>query len=282
MGLLDKHLYGDFPGESDKAGLLGILPPSVLERIKVGALLPAPAVPQAAPARMPNVTPQAASVQTPAPTYDAITGVDRDALLQAIIKRETRGEKDPFIFTRVDGESKDPVENLKEARIKARKAKLSSAFGPAQINYTLAGDVLKHNKNLDDDFKEYLKDFILDGKTRIRMFKDNHQWPLDISDRENYEKYMGGGKGTVTQDRHDKYYNRLTQLALDEKLKILKEQGKDPTVENIAGAWYGGTAEKTKNYTDGVGEYYKENVRPAQALAKTGPRSTAYAPGLLN
>jgi len=43
MGLLDKHLYGDFPGESDKAGLLGILPPSVLERIKMGALLPAPA-----------------------------------------------------------------------------------------------------------------------------------------------------------------------------------------------------------------------------------------------
>ena len=42
MGLLD-YLHGDHPGESDKAGLLGILPPSVLERIKMGALLSAPA-----------------------------------------------------------------------------------------------------------------------------------------------------------------------------------------------------------------------------------------------
>jgi hypothetical protein len=207
--------------------------------------------------------------------------VDKDVLLQSIVKRETRGEKDPFIFTRVDGKSKnkDPdlrfKENLKairddlatakENREKTGKlslnVKLSSAFGPAQITYTLANAVRKKNPNIDEGFKEYLDAFIKEGENRINAYR----WKTGAVP----DKYKGGGKGAITQEKHDKYYNRLTQLALGEKLRILTEQGKPLTVENISGAWYGGEADAIKEYTDAVGEYYNEIMGRKNALLRT-------------
>ena len=219
--------------------------------------------------------------QMPGFSSPSIPGVSTPVLTKALIKNETGSYTDPFTFTRVDGESKnkDPdlrfKENLKAIRddlATARKnrektgklvfkVKLSSAFGPAQITYTLANDVRKNNPDIDEGFKEYLDAFIKEGENRINAYRYSI-YGENVPDRYKSSHKKGMGKGAITQEKHDKYYGRLTQLAIEEKMKLLTEQGKPLTVENIARVWYAGKPKATEKFIKNVLGYYKKFVNP--------------------
>ena len=211
----------------------------------------------------------------------AIPGIaNTPAFVKALIKKETGPYPDSFIFTLVDG---DPdLIGKKTLAQQAKDGEMSSAFGPAQITYELAETIrdAQANKKLlnnSPEFKEYLTAIIKQGRKRINSFRDSETTPVPPN-------YIGGGKGNIPQVDHDKHYGRLIQLALEAKMRILTAKGKPFTVENMSGAWYAGKPKATEKFIEDVVGFYKENVRPYQELAKTGPRSTMYAPtsGLLN
>ena len=85
---------------------------------------------------------------------------NREKLKSSIVDVETGGEKNPFVFTRVQPRDKKSI---------------SSGFGPAQITYTLAQDVLNRASNLPDDrgFRDYLSAFIRQGKDRVNAYRKN-------------------------------------------------------------------------------------------------------------
>jgi hypothetical protein len=210
----------------------------------------------------------------------AIPGIaNTPAFVKALVKKETGSYTDPFIFTLVDG---DPDSKKKTLAQQAKDGEMSSAFGPAQITYELAETIrdAQANKKLlnnSPEFKEYLTAIIKQGRKRINSFRNSETTPVPPN-------YIAGGKGNIPQVDHDKHYGRLIQLALEAKMRILTAKGKPFTVENMSGAWYAGKPKATEKFIEDVVGFYKENVRPYQELAKTGPRSTMYAPpsGLLN
>ena len=143
--------------------------------------------------------------------------LNKDLLKRSIISVETGGEKDPYVFTR--GSSK------------------SSAFGPAQITYTLAEDVLSRNPNVPDnpEFINYVQSFIQQGKNRINAYNDN---PNKVDKR-----LRGGGKGLISKELHEKHYPMLLDLALSLKMKDINST--NPS--KIARAWYGNTNPKSSD-----------------------------------
>lgn len=156
---------------------------------------------------------------------------NREKLKSSIVDVETGGEKNPFVFTRVQPRDKKSI---------------SSAFGPAQITYTLAQDVLDRASNLPDDrgFRDYLSAFIRQGKDRVNAYRKNLK---------NVPKSLSGGStGTIPMELHRAYYPTLLDLALD--LKISDAQSFDP--ETIAKAWYGGTPKKSEQYAKKVMSRY--------------------------
>lgn len=153
--------------------------------------------------------------------------LNKDLLKRSIISVETGGEKDPYVFTR--GSSK------------------SSAFGPAQITYTLAEDVLSRNPDVPDnpEFIKYVQSFIQQGKNRINAYKDN---PNKVD-----KSLRGGGKGLISKKLHEKHYPMLLDLALS--LKMKDTNSTNPS--KIAKAWYGNTnAKASNNYVNKVMKRY--------------------------
>ena len=156
---------------------------------------------------------------------------NREKLKSSIVDVETGGEKNPFVFTRVQPRDKKSI---------------SSGFGPAQITYTLAQDVLNRASNLPDDrgFRDYLSAFIRQGKDRVNAYRKNLK---------NVPKSLSGGSaGTIPMELHRAYYPTLLDLALD--LKMSDAQSFDP--ETIAKAWYGGTPKKSEQYAKKVMSRY--------------------------
>jgi hypothetical protein len=140
--------------------------------------------------------------------------LNKDLLKRSIIAVETGGEKDPYIFTK--GSSK------------------SSAFGPAQITYTLAEDVLGRSPNVPDspEFINYVQSFIQQGKKRINAYENN---PKKVN-----KSLRGGAKGLVSTELHKKHYPMLLDLALSLKMK----DANSTHPGKIAKAWYGNTDAK--------------------------------------
>ena len=148
----------------------------------------------------------------------------------ALINAETGNEVDPNIFTKV-----------KKTTNKKGQTEVSSAFGPAQITYTLAEDVIKNNKNVlkkDKGFENYLKKFVQQGKDSVNLEKfgkvKRNGKMVTLSDKEK-NLFVRGGKGNISPEEHNKYYDLLFDLALKEKIKNKNPQN----VEELMKAWYG-------------------------------------------
>lgn len=153
--------------------------------------------------------------------------LNRELLKRSIISVETGGEKDPYVFTR--GSSK------------------SSAFGPAQITYTLAEDVLNRSPDVPDnpEFISYVQSFIQQGKNRINAYNNS---PNKVD-----KALRGGGKGLISKELHKKHYPMLLDLALSLKMKDVNSN--NPS--KIAKAWYGNKSEKDSvNYVNKVMKEY--------------------------
>lgn len=171
------------------------------------------------PAQATQPTPMA--MEIPEPKEKPRTPLNLNSLKNAIVQVETGGEKDPFIFT--------------------RESTKSSAFGPAQITYTLANEVLEKSPlSKNKKFNNYLEKYIQQGKDRINLYKENKKVP----------KYLaGGGKGRVSQREHDKYYSIL----FDEALKLKIKRAGEGNFEEIAKAWLGSKdKEKNQDYANKV------------------------------
>jgi len=160
--------------------------------------------------------------QVPVPKIET----DRGKLKSAIVQVETGSEKDPYIFTREKGGK-------------------SSAFGPAQITYTLAEEVLKRNPDIQNDpeLNKYINDFISQGKRRINEYNKN---PRAVS-----SSLRSGASGLISKDRHEKYY----PILFDKALSIKAENQLDPSA--IAERWYGNkSAALNKKYANKVMSFY--------------------------
>lgn len=152
--------------------------------------------------------------------------IEIDRLKNAIVQVETGGEKDPYIFTR-------------------QKGGKSSAFGPAQITYTLAEDVLRRNPEIrnDPNLNAYINDFISQGKQRINQYSKN---PRAVS-----PSLRSGASGLISKARHKKYYPILFEKAFN--IKAANEL----SPSTIAEKWYGNkSAALNKAYADKVMSFY--------------------------
>jgi hypothetical protein len=151
----------------------------------------------------------------------------RDRLRHA----ETGGEDDPWIFTHSKKDENDEV---------------SSAFGPSQITYTLAGDVLKKVPKKDKEFREYIQKFIKQGKASFNLEKGRDQrGNLGKKTKINQGVYGRGKSGNIPLEEHKKYYPRLEEMAIDQKRKI----GAVNNIDDLLKAWYPGAA-KDKDWRE--------------------------------
>ena len=168
---------------------------------------------------MPPERPQSLLPEVPLPPR---RGLDIEGFKRALVKTETGSFDNPFIFTTVPDEVK--------------KNRISSAFGPAQITYTLAEDVLKNKgKDTDQGYINYLKSFIQQGKDKFNAAKKQKNMSKGYT-----ETIKPGGLGYISMDQHNKYYDRLFNDALDRKGAF--KQG--ATLEGVARRWYASTDEK--------------------------------------
>lgn len=163
-------------------------------------------------------------------------GLDIEGFKRALVKTETGSFDNPFIFTTVPDRVKDK--------------KVSSAFGPAQITYTLAEEVLENQKkDADQGYINYLKSFIQQGKDKV-----NAAYRKKNMTKGYTETIKPGGLGYVSMDQHSKYYDRLFNDALDRKGAF--KQG--ATLEGVARRWYASTDEKANQaYVERVKGNYR-------------------------
>lgn len=105
------------------------------------------------------------------------------------------------------------------------QGKFSSAFGPIQITTTRARDLLKLVDPKDKDFKSYVNKFIKQGDKRISQLQylnsskrkqmGKKKLPIPKPDIE----FLGKGVGNISKEDHDKYYEKLSILHLDDLSK---------------------------------------------------------------
>ena len=189
--------------------------------------------------------------------------LDINKLKSSIKKVETGGEKDPYIFTKVN----NPALGLKP----------SSAFGPAQITYSLAENVLKNfgsEINKIPGMRNYVKDFIQQGKDSFNFQRIDKDKKTGKSMRGVYRKgeriktstdtygisgsVRRGGKGWIDKAEHEKFYNTLFELALKEKQRLIRTAGGNPnSAEELSKSWYGGSTKKLNtDYWNKVKKHY--------------------------
>jgi hypothetical protein len=113
------------------------------------------------------------------------------------------------------------------------KGKFSSAFGPGQITYTRAEDILELIPDRDKNFKEYVKKYITQGKQRINLLQENKSFLASSTKKEEQGKrkpfrkrdkrLFAKGIGKIPLAEHKKYYNRLFNLHLEDHLNTYRK-----------------------------------------------------------
>ena len=160
--------------------------------------------------------------------------------------------------------------------VKAKPGKrFSSAFGPAQITYTLAKEVLKTLGDSEEDaeYRDYLNSFIQQGKARVNQLQNQRAlpgFPTATVDK----NLRGKAHGRMHIDDHRTFYPRLFEDAL--QIKIDKA-GSDP--KKIFKHWYGHTDKKKmasylKETVDKYGKEKKLNIPKIKSIImerQTGP-----------
>ena len=105
------------------------------------------------------------------------------------------------------------------------KGEFSSAFGPGQVTATRAKDILKLIPDTDQNFKTYVKEYIEQGNKRISLLQNRNakrkeqRIPLKKPDKTLFAK----GIGNIPLEKHEKYYNRLFNLHLEDHLNTYRK-----------------------------------------------------------
>ena len=101
----------------------------------------------------------------------------------------------------------------------------SSGFGPGQITQETVEDLMNRypSRFKDKVFKDYALRFIQQGKNKLNLdyrdslFKDGIPTTTTDKDREIFGKL---GIGNISEEDHNKHYNKLFDLVIEDKLKI--------------------------------------------------------------
>ena len=153
---------------------------------------------------------------------------------EAIYDKEMKGYKDRgYIFTGVG----------------AKKGLGSSAFGTMQITYSTLEDFIDRSqgyKQLPPDLKKYTKDLAQQGRDKVNLevnkalYRGDKRIPLKKVPKEIRAKLKGLGPGVIPQEVHKKYYDKLADAVLRQKLKDYKDKGIRPFLESYGeGKEYG-------------------------------------------
>ena len=179
--------------------------------------------------------------EVPMAKGDNIFGYDRDLLKQAIVAQELgpflKSVGTPYFFT---GVSKNVVGTS------------SSGFGPGQIIASTAENLMNNYPNAfeDEGFREYTLKFIQQGKNKLNLdyhgslYKDGNEVTTTDNDKKIFGKL---GKGNIPIEEHEKYYNRLFDLVIDDKLK------QSDNIDSFLNRYHGSKKKaENKKYTDSV------------------------------
>jgi len=130
----------------------------------------------------------------------------------------------------------------------------SSAFGPAQFTYgTLDALAEGMGDDVDPELKKYTKALAKQGRF-IRNIQLGRKKNPDVK----VYGYKGrGGKGSIPDAEHEKYYNKLIIRHLKSELK---NRGLEPTPENVVDIWLG--SDVTQKERDLYLKRYKEDLPP--------------------
>jgi len=139
-----------------------------------------------------------------------IFGYSKSDLKKAIVAHEVgpylKSIDSPYFFTGV-----------------SKKKNSSSGFGPGQITSTTVEDLLaRYPSRFDDEFKQYALDFISQGKNKLNidyynsLYKDGKKIKTTKRDK---EIFGGLGVGNIPREQHDKHYDKLFDLVIEDKLK---------------------------------------------------------------
>jgi len=159
----------------------------------------------------------------------------------------------------------------------------NSAFGPYQIQYGLMEDVqedingLSEASGIDvpDGFEDYLAKLILDSKS-----KRNLSLGRKVVDGRRLEPEVYGPTktGTISREDHEKYYQTLAHLALQQKILYIPDS-EEINIYNIAKKWHGNESpEANEAYAKIVATKYEEmkaQMPTEEPMMETAPEEEA-------
>ena len=154
----------------------------------------------------------------------------------AIYEKEMKGyEGRGYIFTGVAPDYKNK--------------KSSSAFGKFQITYSTLQDFKDRSsdyKALEKEEKKYVDDLIQQGKDKVNLDlkyglrRKGKIVPMSRVSKNLKNKLKGLRQGVIPQETHEKYYDKIADLVLRQKLKDYKNKGIRPFLESYGeGEKYG-------------------------------------------
>lgn len=152
----------------------------------------------------------------------------------AIYDKEMKGYKDRgYIFTGVG----------------AKGGKGSSAFGTMQITYSTLEDFIERSqgyKEFPKELKDYTKALAQQGRDKVNLelnkaiYRNDKKIPFQRVSKDTRAKLKALGLGVIPQDVHKKYYDKLADAVLRQKLKDYKDKGIRPFLESYGeGEKYG-------------------------------------------
>jgi hypothetical protein len=153
---------------------------------------------------------------------------------EAIFDKEMKGYKDRgFIFTGV----------------KPKAGKGSSAFGTMQITYSTLEDFINRSRDYKEfpkELKAYTQNVAQQGRDKVNLelhkaiYRDGKKIPLNKISKKVKTKLGRLGQGVIPQEVHKKYYNKLADAVIRQKLKDYKNKGIRPFLKSYGeGEQYG-------------------------------------------
>jgi len=165
---------------------------------------------------------------------------------EAIYDKEMKGYKDRgYIFTGVG----------------AKGGKGSSAFGTMQITYSTLEDFIERSqgyKEFPKELKDYTKAVAQQGRDKVNLevnkalYRGDKKIPLQKISKDTRAKLQALGQGIIPQEVHKKYYDKLADAVLRQKLKDYKDKGIRPFLES-----YG----EGKEYGDDVYNILRDKIQ---------------------
>jgi hypothetical protein len=217
------------------------------------------------------------STPTPKPSPAVIEQLTRGTKFTKDFKEVPKVEEDIFGYSKSDVKKSIIAQELGIYLDKIKKEKntpyfftgvskkirgtSSSGFGPGQITQETVEDLMARYPSRFNDkvFKDYALRFIQQGKNKLNLdyseslFKNGKPIKTTNKDKEIFGPL---GIGNISEKDHNKHYNKLFDLVIEDKLK--QSDSIDSFLKNYHGSEI---AEKNLEYIEGVKKYLDDPNR---------------------